>query len=159
MSNLTIEASDVRRKKKGGWRIFWDAELERKLKEYRNAKLPKETGGVLIGSYDMARRIIYVFDATEAPPDSQECPHGFLRGSAGLQEAVERIRKATSGRLDYIGEWHSHPTQNTEPSSRDRNVVKWVKDTLDVEGQVGVVGIVGSGKRLSLIPCGTALYQ
>ena len=159
VSNLTIEASDVRRKKKGGWRIFWDAELERKLKEYRNAKLPKETGGVLIGSYDMARRIIYVFDATEAPPDSQECPHGFLRGSTGLQEAVERIRKATSGRLDYIGEWHSHPSQNTEPSSRDRNVVKWVKDTLDVEGQVGVVGIVGSGKRLSLIPCGTALYQ
>ncbi len=159
VSNLTIEASDVRRKKKGGWRIFWDAELERKLKEYRSAKLPKETGGVLIGSYDMARRIIYVFDATEAPPDSQECPHGFLRGSAGLQEAVERIRKATSGRLDYIGEWHSHPTQNTEPSSRDRNVVKWVKDTLDVEGQVGVVGILGSGKRLSLIPCGTALYQ
>ena len=159
VSNLTIEVSDVRRKKKGGWRIFWDAELERKLKEYRNAKLPKETGGVLIGSYDMARRIIYVFDATEAPPDSQECPHGFLRGSAGLQEAVESIRKATSGRLDYIGEWHSHPTPNTEPSSRDRNVIKWVKDTLDVEGQVGVVGIVGSAKRLSLIPCGAALYQ
>ena len=90
VSNLTIEASDVRRKKKGGWRIFWDAELERKLEEYRNAKLPKETGGVLIGSYDMARRIIYVFDATEAPPDSQECPHGFLRGSAGLQEAMSR---------------------------------------------------------------------
>ena len=159
VSNFTFDTPDVRRKKKGGWRIFWDVELERKLKEYRNAKLPKETGGVLIGSYDMARRIIYVFDATEAPSDSQESPHGFLRGSAGLQEAVERIRKATSGRLDYIGEWHSHPTQNTEPSSRDRNVIKWVKDTLDVEGQVGVVGIVGSAKRLSLIPCGTALYQ
>ena len=158
VSNTTIEAPDVRRKKKGGWRIFWDAQLESKLKEYRNTKLPNETGGVLIGSYDLERRIIYVVDATEAPLDSQECPHGFLRGSEGLQEAVERIREATSGRLDYIGEWHSHPTRNTEPSTRDQNVVKWVKETLDDEGQVGVVGIVGSSKRLSLIPCGSALY-
>ena len=37
-------------------------------------------------------------------------------------------------------------------------MVKWVKETLDDEGQVGVVGIVGSSKRLSLIPCGSALY-
>ena len=159
VSNTTIEAAEVRRKKKGGWRIFWDAQLERKLKEYRNAKLPNETGGVLIGSYDMARRIIYVVDGTEAPPDSQECPHGFLRGSEGLQAEVERIRESTSGRLDYIGEWHSHPTRDTEPSNRDRNVIKWVKEILDDEGQVGVVGIVGSGQRMSLIPCGTALYQ
>ena len=159
VSNTAIEPADVRRKKKDGWRIFWDAELERKLKEYRNAKLPNETGGVLIGSYDMARRIIYVVDGTEAPPDSQECPHGFLRGSEGVQEAVEKIREATNGRLDYIGEWHSHPTRNTEPSNRDRNVIKWVKETLDDEGQVGVVGIVGSGKRLSIIPCGAELYN
>ena len=107
----------------------------------------------------MARRIIYVVDGTEAPPDSQECPHGFLRGSEGLQAEVERIRESTSGRLDYIGEWHSHPTRDTEPSNRDRNVIKWVKEILDDEGQVGVVGIVGSGQRMSLIPCGTALYQ
>ena len=64
--------------------------------------------------------------------------------------------------LGYIGEWHSHPTRNVAPSSPDMDVVKWVKRTLDDEGQVGVVGIAGSRQQLNLIPCGpcgTALFQ
>ena len=159
VTNTAVEVPDVRSRKKNGWRIFWDAQLENKLRESRNAKLPNETGGVLIGSFDMARRIIYVVDATEAPLDSQECTNGFLRGLEGLQEEVDAIQEATSGMLGYVGEWHSHPTGNVAPSSPDMDVVKWVKRTLDDEGQVGVVGIVGSKQRLNLIPCGTALYQ
>ena len=159
VTNTVVEVPDVRSRKKNGWRIFWDAQLENRLRECRNAKLPNETGGVLIGSLDMARRIIYVVDASEAPPDSQECPNGFLRGLEGLEEEVDAIQEATSGMLGYIGEWHSHPTGNVAPSSPDRDVVKWVKQTLDDEGQVGVVGIVGSRKRLNFIPCGTALHQ
>ena len=125
----------------------------------RKAKLPNETGGVLIGSFDMARRIIYVVDATEAPADSQECRNGFLRGIEGLQEEVDSIEEATTGMLGYIGEWHSHPTWNVAPSSPDRNVIRWVEQTLDDEGQVGVVGIVGSKQKLNFILCGSALYQ
>ena len=160
VSSTTIDVPGVLPRKRNGWRIFYDAKLESKLRKYRNAKLPNETGGVLIGSSDLTRRIIYVVDATEAPPDSQECPHGFLRGSQGLQEAVQRIQEATIGMLGYIGEWHSHPTNvSTNPSIPDKKVIKWVKETLDDEGQVGVVAIVGSKKRLNIIPCGTELYQ
>ena len=128
--------------------------MERKLRAARNEKLPNETGGVLIGSFDMARKVIYVVDATEAPVDSQECPNGFLRGLEGLREEVDAIQEATSGMLGYIGEWHSHPARNVAPSLLDLDVVKWVKRNLDDEGQVGVVGIVGSKQRLNLIPCG-----
>ena len=159
VTNTVVEVPEVRGRRKNGWRIFWDAQLEEKLRAARNEKLPNETGGVLIGSFDMARRIIYVVDATEAPPDSQECPNGFLRGLEGLQEEVDAIQEATNGMIGYVGEWHSHPTRNVAPSSPDMDVVKWVKRTLDDEGQVGVVGIVGSRQRLNLIPCGTALYQ
>ncbi|MCY4623397.1 MAG: ThiF family adenylyltransferase [Chloroflexi bacterium] len=154
-----IEVSGVHRRKENGWRIFFDSTLERRLRDYRNAKLPSETGGILIGSSDMGRRIIYVVDATEAPRDSQECPHGFLRGSQGLQQAVQRIQEATSGMLGYIGEWHSHPPKTTaDPSIADRKVMEWVKETLDDEGQVGIVGIVGSKRRLNFILCGSTLY-
>ena len=159
VSTTTIDVPNFRRRKQNGWRIFFDDMLESKLREYRNAKLPNETGGVLIGAYDMPRKIVYVVDATGAPPDSQECPRGFLRGSEGLQEAVQKMQEATSGMLGYIGEWHSHPTGSIVPSKPDRDVIKWVSETLDDEGQMGVVGILGSGKRFNLIPCGTALYQ
>ena len=159
MTNIAIEVPEVRRRRRDGWRIFWDAQLESKLRAARNEKLPSETGGVLIGSFDIARRIIYVVDATEAPPDSEECPNGFLRGLEGLREEVDAIQEATCGMLGYIGEWHSHPTKNVAPSSLDLDVVKWVRRTLDDEGQVGVIGIVGSKQRLNFIPCGTALHQ
>ena len=159
VTSTVTEVPDVRTRKKNGWRIFWDALLEIKLRESRNAKLPNETGGVLIGSFDMARRTIYVIDATEAPPDSQGSPHGFLRGSVGLQHRVERIQEKTSGMLGYIGEWHSHPSGRIDPSAQDQKVVRWVHETLDGEGQVGVVGIVGSRNRFNLIPAGTALHQ
>ena len=159
VTNTVVEAPDVRERRRNGWRILWDVPLEDKLREFRNSKLPNETGGVLIGSFDMARRIIYVVDASEAPPDSQECPNGFLRGLEGLQEEVDAVQEVTSGMLGYIGEWHSHPTGNVAPSSLDRDVVKWVKQTLDDEGQVGVVGIMGSNRKFNLIPCGAALFQ
>ena len=159
VTNTVVEVSDVRSRKKNGWRILWDAELETKLRRYRNAKLPNETGGVLIGSFDMDRRIIYVIDATEAPEDSRECRNGFLRGIEGLREEVDAIQLATSGMLGYIGEWHSHTGGSVAPSSRDRNVIRWVEKTVNDEGQVGVVGIVGRRQKLNFIPCGTALYQ
>ena len=159
VTNAVVDVHEARSRKKNGWRVLWDAQLENKLREYRSAKLPKETGGVLIGSFDMARRIIYVVDATEAPADSQECQNGFLRGLEGLQEEVDDIQMATSGMLGYVGEWHSHPAGNVAPSSRDRNVVRWVEQTLNDEGQVGVVGIVGRKQKLNFIPCGSALYQ
>ena len=157
--HTTVEVTDVRSRKKNGWRIFWDAQLECKLRRCRNAKLPRETGGVLIGSFDMDRRIIYVVDATEAPADSEECRSGFLRGLENLQEEIDAVQLATSGMLGYIGEWHSHPTRNVTPSSLDRNVIRWVEETLNDEGQVGVVGIVGSKQKLNFIPCGNSLFQ
>ena len=159
VSHTTVDVGKIRSRKKSGWRTFWDAQLESKLRRYRNEKLPNETGGVLIGAFDMDRRIIYVVDATEAPADSEECRNGFLRGIESLQEEIDAVQMATSGMLGYIGEWHSHPTRSVSPSSRDRNVIRWVKRTLEDEGQVGVVGIVGSKQRLNFIPCGTALFQ
>ncbi len=45
-----------------GWSIIIDEYFNRKLKGIRTEKLPLETGGVLIGSYDMSRKIVYIVD-------------------------------------------------------------------------------------------------
>ena len=50
----------------------------------RIKKLPNETGGILVGTYDMQRKIVYVVDCLLAPPDSEEWPTGFIRGFQGL---------------------------------------------------------------------------
>ena len=67
-----------------GWTVSWDAILVDKLMQLRSRCLPKETGGILIGSYDQGRRVIYIVDALPSPIDSQESRSSYIRGTRRL---------------------------------------------------------------------------
>ncbi|MES2177963.1 MAG: Mov34/MPN/PAD-1 family protein [Gemmatimonadota bacterium] len=128
----------------GDWRIVTDEGLLARLRELRIAKLPSETGGVLLGAVDVARRVVYVVDTIPSPPDSQEWPTLYIRGAAGLIAEVERVREATAGQLHYIGEWHSHPEGCAPlPSADDMKVFVWITEALDADDLPAVMMIVG----------------
>jgi proteasome lid subunit RPN8/RPN11 len=130
----------------GDWRIVTDEGLLACLRELRAAKLPNETGGILLGTVDVARRVVYVVDTIPSPPDSEEWPTLYIRGAAGLAVEVERIREATAGQLHYIGEWHSHPKGCPPlPSSDDMKVFAWITEVLDADDLPAVMMIAGDG--------------
>ena len=58
----------------GQWRIHADVAILRKLYSLREAALPNETGGVLLGYSDHLRKVLYVVDTIPSPPDSEERP-------------------------------------------------------------------------------------
>ena len=129
-----------------GWRIVTDKGLLARLRELREAKLPNETGGVLLGHVDVSRLIVYIVDTIPSPPDSQEWPTLYIRGAAGLREAVEEAQVTTAGQLHYTGEWHSHPRGIPPlPSADDLQVFAWITEALDADGLPAVMGIVGEG--------------
>jgi Prokaryotic E2 family A/Prokaryotic homologs of the JAB domain len=128
------------------WRVVTDHALLARLRELREAKLPNETGGVLLGSVDIARRVVYVADTIPSPPDSKEWPTLYIRGAAGLSNEVERIHEATAGQLYYVGEWHSHPRGYPPlPSVDDLQVFEWITEALDADDHPAVMMIVGEG--------------
>ena len=86
------------------WVIYTYPKLLTRIYALREAKLPCETGGVLIGSYDFQRKIIYVVDTIASPVDSVEKPSSYIRGSSGLKDTIVAIGKKTAGMLEYIGE-------------------------------------------------------
>jgi integrative and conjugative element protein (TIGR02256 family) len=90
-------------------RIVWDGSTLQKVRALRAAALPAETGGVLIGYYDLNEQRIYVVDALEAPPDSIGTPQSFERGINGLATRFGEITRRSAGQISYLGEWHSHP--------------------------------------------------
>jgi integrative and conjugative element protein (TIGR02256 family) len=92
-----------------GWTIHVDTKLIENLHSTRLAKLPCETGGVLIGSFDTQRQIVYVVDQIASPDDSDERPTSYIRGCHGLEQKCQEIARITQGGLEYVGEWHSHP--------------------------------------------------
>lgn len=93
----------------GDWRVMWDSVLIERMEAFRGEKLPNETGGVLLGSRDTQRNIIYVVDVLPAPNDSKASEKEFVRGIADLESDLEKVRQKTAGGLEYVGEWHSHP--------------------------------------------------
>ncbi len=91
-----------------------------------------ETGGILIGSWDRARNVLYVVAATDAPTDSVGTPTGFERGAAGVFRTLDDIETVTAGNLTYVGEWHSHPPgAGTRPSGDDRVLLRWIAKNLE----------------------------
>lgn len=129
------------------WRVVTDEGLLAELGRQRSERLPNETGGVLLGHVDVARRILYVVDAISSPPDSKEWPTMYIRGAAGLSQAVERTHVATAGQVHYIGEWHSHPRGIPPlPSSDDLQVFAWIIEALDTDDLPAVMLIVSDGE-------------
>ena len=134
--------------KMGKWTLYTDEGFLDKVYAARIKKLPNETGGILVGTYDMQRKIVYVVDCLLAPPDSEEWPTGFIRGFQGLNSRREEIRQITEGQLDFIGEWHTHPPGcDVRPSQADREFFDWLSNCMEVDGLPPLMLIVGDPSK------------
>jgi integrative and conjugative element protein (TIGR02256 family) len=88
-----------------------------KIADERARYLPSETGGFLIG----LRRGLHleVIDLTLQHSDDIATPISFRRESLGHAEKVEREWTLSEGLRAIVGDWHSHPIGQGEPSSTD----------------------------------------
>jgi len=77
------------------------------------------------------RKIVYVTRVLEAPTDSHATPYLFIRGTANVCDEVENIRYNTGGLIDYVGEWHTHPSGSSSPSERDMKTVHSLRKLFD----------------------------
>lgn len=148
LSRQDLQISEQLEFKINHWTVVTDKHFLEIVQKLRKDKLPNETGGVLIGSFDVSRKVVYVVDVVPSPPDSQEWPTSYIRGCKGLQDTVDQIKKTTLGNLEYIGEWHSHPDSvGTRASSNDKKAFAWLCDNMHSEGLPGIMLIVGENSN------------
>lgn len=129
--------------KYNGWQIKVSSLLEENLHRMRTLKIPRETGGVLIGSFDYKQKICYIVDSIDSIEDSEEYPCAFVRGSKGLSKKLNDISEITIDNLTYIGEWHSHPNDNTNQSTDDKKLMDSIVDYNRTNSSPGCMIIVG----------------
>lgn len=128
----------------GAWRLQLSEAAIQQMRAARRSRLPRETGGVLVGVFDFEQSTIHVTDALDAPADSNELNYGFVRGYAGLKSRLDSIERRTMGQLEYVGEWHSHPEGvSTLPSTDDQVLLTWVASHVAREGTPAVMIISG----------------
>lgn len=128
----------------GEWTISIDQGLTGRILAMRAARLPEETGGVLTGIVDIPAKRIDLVDAAPAPPDSKASASGFERGTAGVQEYLERVFEQTRGQVRYVGEWHSHPPRVAAlPSPTDLSQIDWLAALFDMDTLPALMLIAG----------------
>jgi integrative and conjugative element protein (TIGR02256 family) len=134
ISAVSIEVQPVRSIIRGDWQVRWDTGVDTKLHRMREACLPSETGGVLLGVIDQKLHTITIVDASDAPPDSSADATSFVRGEGG-QDIVSRCEELTGGMVSYVGEWHSHPEgHSSNPSSTDVVLLATLATRLAADG-------------------------
>ena len=132
----------------GSWTIVYDDWFLEKISTLRKAKLPKETGGVLIGSFDMERKKLFLLD-TLIPDNSVEYPTSFYRGIGGLKEKLDRTRNITANMITYVGEWHSHPKgASVNASHDDIKLLSWLSENMAIEGLPALMLILGDENEI-----------
>jgi hypothetical protein len=98
-----------------------------------------ETGGLLWGLWDDTVQIIWVFDASGPPPDSQHDPGHFVCGTQGTHDEHARRITLSHGACAFVGLWHTHPEMPSQQS------------TVDIAGMTTLVSAVGQNLRRSLL--------
>ena len=127
-----------------GWNIRISQRAIQGMKQFRKVRLPNETGGVLVGGFDIPARTVYVGAALGAPSDSMEWPTSYIRGVKGLRAVLAKIKKSTGECLSYVGEWHSHPRGCGDgPSRDDKTAHRIFSEKMSDEGLPAVMLIQG----------------
>ena len=149
VQRVDVSPEPLVRRQANGWTVIADDGLLARLCALRQSKLPNETGGVLLGSFDMERQIVYIVDALPSPPDSKEWPTLYIRGYEGLAQNVATLTQKVHGMLEYAGEWHSHPDGvGTARSIDDLKVFAWLESLMQSDGRPAVMVIVEQPGRI-----------
>lgn len=130
-----------------GIRMRFDEGFVRRLRAMREQFLPKETGGIVVGYFDLNLRELVLVDCFPAPPDSVHSTSHFIRGVKGVEAAVIQAHKRTAGVVHYVGEWHSHPPGHSAMPSRDDFIqLHRLSDVMAQDGVPVLQVIVGEGE-------------
>lgn len=116
--------------------------LERMEESARAPLVRNESGGLLLGFRKGAS--IEIKDITFPQARDQSSPILFRRSAFGHHGIALREWRDSSGTIDWIGEWHTHPHGIAKPSFIDQ--VSWRKIAKHTKRPMGFIIIGATGR-------------
>lgn len=148
VTSVPISPSPHRQFRVGEWQVSMSQRVAHAMQVQRSERLPNETGGVMVGTFDTQRRLVYVVHHVPSPPDREEWPTAYRRGIEGLSDTLEDISHRTGDQLGYVGEWHTHPRRSsTRASDDDKKLFDWLSAHRRKDGLPAVMTIAGDENR------------
>ncbi|WP_404457582.1 Mov34/MPN/PAD-1 family protein [Sutcliffiella horikoshii] len=104
--------------------IFQDIFIKRDVlsiieKEVKRTGNEVETGGILMGYYTVKDEVV-ITHCSGPGPKAKQRKYSVTLDSAFAQTFVDEIYSQTNGTITYIGDWHSHTSNDLTPSRTDK---------------------------------------
>lgn len=100
-----------------------------------------EAGGVLLG-YNNGKDII-ITKAIDGGPNAIHENFYFRADNNYIEMMIDMEFANSGGKVGYIGEWHTHPQVNPEPSEIDLNSLKEIADSANDLSLLLIIGAIG----------------
>ncbi len=120
------------------------------ISKYIQKEGQSESGGVLMGGYIPSENKYVMTIASEPCAKDQRGPVLFVRSKENAQRIINQYWKDSEGRINYLGEWHTHGCKSPAPSLVDKKLLKLIiKDKSNVWPEVFML-IIGRDKSFYL---------
>lgn len=99
-------------------------EIYDKLLDFAKKYSPRIVSGFLVGERDDKNEIIQVIDVREVKTRCNPRIH-FQPVFSDFRRVADEIHKEGKS---IVGEFHTHPDGNVEPTGRDMKIMRWLKN-------------------------------
>lgn len=101
--------------------------LQEKIKKYsQDEGWENESGGILLGGF-IPKENKYIITDASVPNDADlSGPAFFVRNHMRAQEIIDQHWMESGGKVNYLGEWHTHGCKNPRPSITDKILLKMI---------------------------------
>lgn len=90
------------------------------------AHCPNETGGILMGR--KTKSCFLISHIIGPGPKAIHNKSSFIPDNDYHTKEIENIHRETSGMIEYLGDWHTHPGEEAYLSRRDKTTLKTIAE-------------------------------
>ncbi len=121
--------------------VLINAEQWRSLLNEAIDRYPFETGGIIMGTW-LADGTAIIADVIGPGPSAEHTRSSFDPDQEWQEQQTANIWTHQSGRVEYLGDWHTHPNGSTRPSRRDHGVALTIASSTDARAPKPIILII-----------------
>jgi integrative and conjugative element protein (TIGR02256 family) len=115
-----------------------------------STQAPHETGGVLLGYWGKESGEAVVTNIVGPGPDATHSATRFVPDYEFQENEIARLYEESHRRLEYLGDWHSHPEGGGKLSKLDRRTLRTIGWSRPARVEHPIMVVIAGGPEWSL---------
>lgn len=107
-----------------------------------------ENGGVLLGKFNKKENTYIITNISTTNSEDKKGKFFFIRNKKQAQTVINQYWRKSNGKINYLGEWHTHDEQYPTPSCVDKQLVKQMLNNKNIEIENVFMIILGNNRNL-----------